>query len=179
MNFGQFPLNDGLTKQRREFLQATLGGGLTMLTSASVVSGEKKRRPKVAAIFTSFRYRSHAHVILENFLEPYLFNGRRIEPLVEVVSFYADQFPEHDMARETAKSYGIPIYPSIADALTLGGKKLAVDAALSIAEHGKYPVNEFGQIEYPHKRFYDSISKVVFPSSSFSVVIDFVLELLK
>ena len=33
------------------------------------------RRLKVAAVFTEFTYRSHAHVILENFLEPYYFIG--------------------------------------------------------------------------------------------------------
>src|SRR5437773_2697437 len=44
------------------------------------------RRLKVAAIFTEFTYRSHAHVILENFLEPYYFNGRKTESGCDVVS---------------------------------------------------------------------------------------------
>ena len=38
---------------------------------------------KVAAILTCFRHRSHANVILENFLEPYLFCGRRVDPRKE------------------------------------------------------------------------------------------------
>lgn len=118
-------------------------------------------RPKVAAIFTTFRYRSHAHVILENFLEPYIFCGKRVEPPVEIVSFYADQFSDEDMARETAKKYGIPIYGTIREAMCNGGDRLAVDAALSIAEHGDYPTNEFGQTEYPHKRFFEEIADVV------------------
>jgi hypothetical protein len=59
------------------------------------------------------------------------------------------------------RKYGIPIYGTIREAMCCGGDLLAVDAALSIAEHGDYPVNEFGQTEYPHKRFFDEISAVV------------------
>lgn len=117
-------------------------------------------RPRVAVVLTEFTYRSHAHVLLENFLEPYLFNGERTEPGVEVVSLYVDQFPEGDMARDVAKAYDLPIYPTIADALVCGGQRLAVDAVMSIGEHGKYPVNEKGQMEYPRKRFFDEIAAV-------------------
>src|SRR5262249_51339185 len=64
-------------QNRREFLWHASG----CLASAAALSpwGEPgvaslpAARPKVAAIFTEFTYRSHAHVILENFLEPYLF----------------------------------------------------------------------------------------------------------
>jgi hypothetical protein len=105
---------------------------------------------------TEFTYRSHAHVLLENFLEKYYFRGRLIDPGVDVVSLYVDQFPEKgDMARDAAAKYGFRIYPTIAEALTLGGSELAVDGVLSIAEFGKYPVNERGQIMYPRKRFWD------------------------
>lgn len=115
------------------------------------------KRPKVAAIFDVMRHRSHANVILENFLLPYYFNGKRITPEVDVVSFYADQMPQVEMARAVSKEFKIPIYPTIKDALCLGGKILAVDAVLSIAEGGDYPINELGQKEYPRKRFFDEI----------------------
>ena len=146
---------------RRGFLSASGAASLALLGGTSMAETAKPRRPKVAAIFTSFFYRSHAHVILENFLEPYLFNGKRVEPPCDIVSFYADQFPDADMARETAARYGIPIYPTIKEAVCLGGEEIAVDAALSIAEHGNYPRNEFDQIEYPHKRFFDEIAAEV------------------
>jgi hypothetical protein len=118
------------------------------------------KRLKVAAVLTEFTYRSHAHVLLENFLEPYPFNGKLTSSGTEVVSFYVDQFSERDMAREVAAKYNIKIYPTIAGALCLGGEKLAVDAVLSIGEHGKYPINEKGQQEYPRKRFFDEIVAV-------------------
>ena len=142
---------------RRRFLKAAglAAGGMGSLSSLE--AAEERGRPKVAAIFTVFTYRSHAHVILENFLEPYLFNGKRIDPGVDVVSFYADQTPGGDMSREVSRKYGIPVFKSIDEALCLGGKELAVDAVLSIGEHGNYPRNELGQVEYPRKRFFDEI----------------------
>lgn len=142
---------------RRTFLAHTgligscvLGGGARLAFGA-----ETPPRPKVAVIFTAFSYRLHAHVLLENFLQPYLFSGKKTDPGVDVVSFYGDQFPEDDMSREVAKQFHIPIYPTIAEALCLGGKQLAVDAVLLIGEHGDYPENEKGQQEYPRKRFFD------------------------
>lgn len=114
-------------------------------------------RLKVAAIVTEFTYRSHAHVILENFLEPYLFNGERTEPNVELIGMYVDQFPQGDMARKIARKYGVSIYPTIAQAVNAGGADLAADGVLSIGEHGQYPTNAKGQVEYPRKRFFDEI----------------------
>ncbi len=115
------------------------------------------RKPiRVAAVLTEFRFRSHAHVLLENFLMPYVFRGRVVRPPVEVVSFYVDQFPEGDMARDVARRFQIPIFDSIDKALCLGGPQLAVDAVLAIGEHGDYPVNDLGQVQYPRKRFFDA-----------------------
>ena len=116
---------------------------------------------KIAAITTCFRPRSHAHVILENFLEPYLFNGRKVVPDQQVVSLYVDQFPKKDMSREVAQRYGIPIYPTIAEALCCGKRRLQVDAVLMIAEHGRYSFNRLGQKRYPRKHFFDQIVEVM------------------
>ena len=143
---------------RREFLTAA---GALALSGVPLPAAEPPKRPKVAAVFTEFTYRSHAHVILENFLEPYVFNGKRTEPGVEVVSFFADQTPKGHMTEDVAKEYKIPTFKTIDGALCLGGKELAVDAVLSIGEHGKYPRNTLGQVEYPRKRFFDDIVAVM------------------
>lgn len=116
---------------------------------------------KIAAVVTCFRPRSHAHVILENFLEPYLFNGRKIVPDQRVVSMYVDQFPKRDMSRGVAKRYGIRIYPTIAEALCRGKQRLDVDAVLLIGEHGRYSFNRLGQKRYPRKRFFDEVTDVM------------------
>jgi len=144
---------------RREFLAASAAG----LASSSLLAGRdgRRRRPRVAAIYTVFTYRSHGHVLLENFLQPYLFNGQPTDPGVEIVSFYRDQSPEGDMTDDVSKRYGIPVYESIREALCLGGDELAVDAVLSIGEHGSYPKTELGQTMYPRKRFFDEILQVM------------------
>lgn len=154
---------------RRRFVKglgASLPGMLGGLAGLRA-QGEGKKRIKVAVVMTVFFYRSHAHVILENFLRPYLFNGKVVDPRkeFEIAGFYVDQFPDgaaesKDMARAVAKEFGIPIYETISGALCLGGEDLAVDAVLMIGEHGKYPFNDKGQELYPKKRFFDQIVAV-------------------
>jgi hypothetical protein len=146
---------------RRRFLEHTSRGLAGMMigpATARMPPGlDPSRRLRVAAIVTAFTYRSHAHVILENFLAPYLFNGKRTDSRMDVVSLYVDQFPRRDMARDVARAYGIRIDPTIGGALRNGGGRLAVDAVLSIGEHGRYPTNARAQVEYPRKRFFDEI----------------------
>src|SRR5437867_12309459 len=79
---------------------------------------------------------------------------------MDMVSLYMDQFPAGELGRAFAEKYKIPIYKTIAQALCRSGDKLGVDAVLSIGEHGKYPINEKGQTEYPRKRFFDEIVAV-------------------
>ena len=135
--------------------------GLLASPGVSAVAARPIRRPRVAAIFTVLRFRSHAYNILENFMGPYLFRGQMRDPGVDVVSFYADQFPEDDMARDVARRTGVPLYPSIPEALRCGGNDLAVDAVLSIGEHGDYPWDSLGRHLYPRKRFFDESVKVM------------------
>lgn len=147
------------TMTRRGFLSAAVG---LPLVGTSLYAAQPARRPRVAAIYTVFRFRSHAHNILENFLRPYLFNGKRTESPCEIASFYADQrSPEGDTTDEVARQFKIPVHRTIADALTLGGRELAVDAVLLIGEHGEYPFNRLGQHEYPRKRFFDEAVAVM------------------
>lgn len=150
-----------LSTSRRRFLQGS-AAGLASLCSAPVSAAPvAPRRPRIAAIFTVLRFRSHAFNILENFLGPYYFNGQLTDPGVDVVSFYADQFPPDDMAREVSSRFRIPLFRSIGDALRVGGRDLAVDGVLSIGEHGEYPYNELGQHLYPRKRFFDEAFEVM------------------
>jgi len=114
-------------------------------------------RPKVAAVFTELRFRSHAYNFLINLMGKNLFRGQRIDPGVDVVAFYADQFPMGDMAREASQRFGVPLFPTIDAALCCGGKSLAVDAVLLVGEHGDYPTNSLGQRMYPRKEFFDQI----------------------
>lgn len=119
------------------------------------------RRPSVAAIVTEYRYYSHADVIVGRILEGYSPNGVRREPRTRVVSMYTDQVSDKDMSRSLAAKHGFRIWPTVREALTLGGGRLAVDAVLLIAEHGRYPYNERGQHLYPRYELFEQIVDVV------------------
>jgi hypothetical protein len=73
---------------------------------------------------------------------------------------FIDQFPERDLARERIQRHKLQSFPSVAEALTLGGSKLAVDGVVVIGEHGKYPRNEKGQHLYPRYEWFKEIIKV-------------------
>lgn len=150
---------------RRTFLAASAAA---TLSPHGWTAEPVQRRPRVAVIYTVLRHRSHAQNFLENFLQPYLFNGKVIDPGMDLVSFYADQrVPEGDRTDEVAAKFRIPIFKSIAEALTLGGKTLSCDAVLLIGEHGEYPNNELGQKQYPRKQFFDEIAAVMTASNRY------------
>src|SRR5262249_35847599 len=88
-------------------------------------------------------------------------NGRHHRPAMDLVSLYVHQVKENDLSRDRAARFpGMTIYPTVADALTLGGSGLAVDGVLLIAEHGDYPRNEKGQYLYPRYELFREITAV-------------------
>ncbi|MCX5660277.1 MAG: hypothetical protein NTW19_11225 [Planctomycetota bacterium] len=136
----------------------------TQPVAATQPAAATQRRPRprlrVAAVVTTYYPRSHADVILENFLQPYLFNGQTIDAEMDVVGLHVDQFAPNDISREVAAKHGFGIHPTVAEALCAGGRELAADAVLILAEQGKYPVNAKEQTEYPRKRFFDEVVAV-------------------
>src|SRR5262249_15715884 len=110
----------------------------------------------------------HAFNFLENCLRPLLFNGRLIEPLVEVASLYADQLADDgDLTHATSHRFQAPYCTRIADAPTPGPDSLAVDRGFLIGEPGNYPGKGVGQREYPCKGFFDEIVTVMRRSDRF------------
>lgn len=80
---------------------------------------------------------------------------------MDLVSLYVDQVGADDLSRERASRHPeMKIYRTIAEALTLGGGKLAVDGVVVVGEHGDYPKTEKGQVQYPRYRFFEEIVKV-------------------
>ncbi len=147
---------------RREFIAAigTVGTGTVAsnhLLSAQDTTGSRK---KMAVITTEWRYHSHAWHMAERFLAGYPMNGRWHRPALDVVSAYVDQFPEKDLSRQRAAEFGFTIYPTIAQALRLGGETMAVDAVLIIGEHGKYSKSQFEQTKYPRYEFFKAATDV-------------------
>jgi len=91
------PRRAGITR-RTCLAQAGAVVGSTLLPVPSLRASADPIRNTCSGDLSAFTYRSHAHVILENFLKPYLFCGKLIEPQMEIVSLWGDQFPEGDMS---------------------------------------------------------------------------------
>jgi hypothetical protein len=120
-----------------------------------------QKRLKLAAVVTVYRKYSHAQHIVDRLLDGYGWHGVYHHPPMDLVSLYVDQKPPEDLSRERAQRHpSLKIYPSISEALTCGGSKLAVDGVVVVGEHGDYPRNEKGQTEYPRHRFFEEVVKV-------------------
>ena len=118
-------------------------------------------RPKLAAVVTVYRKYSHAQHIVDRFLYGYGWHGTHHHPEMDLVSLYVDQIGDDDLSRSRAQQFPtMKMYPTIAEALTLGGSKLAVDGVVVVGEHGNYPRNEKGQTKYPRWEFFEQIVKV-------------------
>jgi hypothetical protein len=118
-------------------------------------------RPKLAAVVTTYFKYSHAQHIVDRFLDGYGWNGAHHYPPMDLVSLYVDQVGQNDLSRERARRHpAMKTCSSIAEALTLGGSKLAVDGVVLVAEHGNYPRNEKGQTQYPRHEFFEEIVNV-------------------
>ena len=118
------------------------------------------QRPKVAFLGTVVRRHSHAQHFLDRHTLGYTWKGRWQQPRIDVGSVFVDQFPEEDLAKSRVKRHKLKLYPSIEEALTLGGSKLAVDGVILIGEHGDYPTNKKGQHLYPRYDWFKRVVKV-------------------
>lgn len=115
-------------------------------------------RPKIAAICTVVHKYAHAQHFIDRFWEGYGWDSRHHYPPMDLVSLYVDQYPEGDLSRGRAARFPtMQIYPTVADALTLGTNTLAVDGVLLIGEHGDYGKNEKGQRLYPRYELFKQI----------------------
>ena len=134
---------------RREFA-AVMGA------AAVGESGHKK----IAAVSTVYHVRSHTDNFVTRFLEGYWINERYNQPPCDIVAMYVDQVHANDISRRLSAAYGFQIYQTIADALTLGTGKLAVDGVVLVGEHGNYPDNDKLQKLYPRYEFFQKIVEV-------------------
>jgi hypothetical protein len=141
---------------RRAFLATGVAAAASLQAQAP--------RKRVAAIITMYTqdhgFWSHAAVIVGRLLEGYSPDGKFTAPRTQLVSMYTAQVPANDLSRGLSKKYGFKIYPTIKDAMTLGGEDLAVDAICFIGEHGNYPYNDREQHLYPRYELMEPIVEV-------------------
>ena len=118
-------------------------------------------RKKVAFLGTVVFQHSHAQHFLDRHCMGYTWGGQWQAPRFDVASVYIEQEQkQNDLAQQRIEKYKLKRVPSIAEALTLGTSKLAVDGVVVIAEHGDYPSNEKGQRRYPRYDWFKQIVKV-------------------
>jgi hypothetical protein len=130
--------------------------------SSSAAPGTDTQPPpkRVAAIVTAYYHNSHADMLVSRLLQTDTLDGKGRTPSLKLASLYTDQVPKNDISRKLQEEYKFPIYDNVADALTLGTGKLAVDGVLLVCEHGDYPLSPTGNIQYPKRRLFDQIVKV-------------------
>ena len=83
-------------------------------------------RPRLAVITTIYHTNSHSDVIVSRWLEP-LSTDRAFGwpvaesdlPRTEIASLHIAQVPEKDIGCGIAAKHGVPIFPTIREALTL------------------------------------------------------------
>lgn len=143
---------------RRNAIASALG------VAAAPQATAQPAKKKVAAIVTMYtndgRLNTHANVIIGRLLDGYSPNGVFTQPRTHLVSMYTHQTPPHDLSRGLAQKHGFRIFPTIREALTLGGSDLAVDAVCFVGEHGDYPTNDRGQKLYPRYELLEPIVEV-------------------
>lgn len=137
--------------RRREFIASA---AVAPLLSAA------PGRKKIACLSSTYHVRSHSDNFITRFLEGYWIMDKYHEPPFDVASLYMDQIHPADIGGKLSQAYGFPIHKTIADALTLGTGKLAVDGVILICEHGQFPHNEKNQQLYPRYEYYEQVVKV-------------------
>jgi hypothetical protein len=138
---------------RRSFLASSSAA----LLAAPATAGPPKR---IAAVLTEYWLGSHADVVIGKYLEGYNQDDKPPYPRSKIVAMFTEHVPKNDMSRPMAKKYGVPIFRTVQEALTLGGDKLGVDGVILIGEHGDYPVNDKAQTLYPRFEMFLKITDV-------------------
>jgi hypothetical protein len=144
---------------RRTFLAAATAATVSTAFISKVRAAESQRK-RIAFLGTEVRLHSHAQHFLDRLTLGYGWRGAWQKPRVDVASVFIDQFPDDDLGRGRVKRHNLKLFPTIAEALTLGGKRLAVDGVVIIGEHGNYPKNEKGQTLYPRYEWFKEVVKV-------------------
>lgn len=148
---------------RRQMLGITGIAGLTALTGLSNTAFGKtaQARPRIAVLASYWAYtRSHADWIVNKLIDGYWWDGAYTPSRVDVVSIYMHQHDESLLGQKVAKAKGIPVYKTVAEALTLGGKELAVDGVVIVAEHGEYATDLRGHWLLPRWWIYQQVVRV-------------------
>jgi hypothetical protein len=148
---------------RREMLELTGVAGLATFTGAATDAAAQtaQKRPRITCLVSYWgRPTSHADWIVNKLLDGYWWRGAHTASQVEVVSVYIDQLDTSLLGQKVCKAKNIPIFKTVKEAVTLGGKELAVDGVVIVAEHGNYPTDLKGRWLLPRWWIYQQVIQV-------------------
>jgi hypothetical protein len=160
------------TFTRRDMLATTGMAGLAALTGIAPgalaqtagqgpAAANAQGRPRIACLVSYWgATRSHADWIVTKLIDGYWWQGAHVPSRVDVVSVYMHQRATSTLGEKVCKAKNIPVFDSVAGALTLGGKVLDVDGVVIVGEHGDYPINLKGQWLLPRWWIYQQVVKV-------------------
>ena len=93
-------------------------------------------------------------------MDGYWWQGAHTPSRVDVVSAYIHQFDTSGLGQKVCKAKNTPIYKTVGEAVTLGGKELAVDGVVIVGEHGNYPTDLKGHWLLPRWWIYQQVIRV-------------------
>jgi len=155
-----------MSLNRRDFFAAStaLALGPSALSADRLLTTPPTRlapaKRKLALLTTTYHYLSHAYHIAGRFLHGYNRQDGYHFPDSNLVSVFVEQQGPRDLSKDIARKHGLRHSASIADALTLGTDKLAVDGVLLVAEHGDFKYNAKGQKLYPRFEYFQRVVEV-------------------
>lgn len=133
---------------------------LEMHARPRVAATPLERKP-IAGITTVYHYNSHSEMLLGRMLQTETLDGQGRVPTLKLASLYLEQKSPRDTSRTIMSQMGVPIVAKVADALTLGGDKIAVEGVAVVAEHGDYPKSPTGAVAYPKRKLFEQIFATV------------------
>src|SRR3954470_4284971 len=148
---------------RRKMLGLTGMAGLAAMTSIVPEAGAQtaRNRPRIACLVSYWGLpTSHADWIVNKLIDGYWWKGAHTPSRVDVVSVYVHQLDTSLLAQKVCKAKNIPIFKTVREAVTLGGKELAVDGVVIVAEHGNYPTDLKGHWLLPRWWIYQQVIRV-------------------
>ncbi|HEY5256302.1 MAG TPA: hypothetical protein VIJ53_16720, partial [Acidobacteriaceae bacterium] len=149
----------------------TAAGAVPQTQQAGAARKTGQRRPRIACLVSYWGLpTSHADWIVNKLLDGYWWKGAYTASQVEVVSLYINQLDTSLLGQKVCKAKNIPIFKTVGEAVTLGGKELAVDGVVIVCEHGNYPTDLKGHWLLPRWWIYQQVIRV-FEQSQRSVPI--------
>ncbi len=148
---------------RRQMLGVGGLAGLAAFTgfAPGAFGQSQQKKPRIAVLASYWgATRSHADWIVNKLIDGYWWDGAYTPSRVEVASVYFHQHDTSLLGQKVAKAKGIPVFQTVAEALTLGGGELAVDGVVIVAEHGEYPVDLKGHWLLPRWLIYNQMIRV-------------------